>query len=1037
MNLLIMIPIYLFILIGALRLCYVRTLHETKLASIFIQETQGYYLVENLMALARDYAYQIVQNPREPHLFLSASAYRTKDKTGLENDEDHKDKWVIDFNGSLGKQQIVPDDFSLKIADNGWDIKGGPIFWKDNKKNNNDERYLAEVFMLGSLKFVSNLVPNWTIRTVQTMEIERNPLCDFQLYAEGDTTINTNINKYIDTAGTKWYSQIDGPVQINGNARFSPTNGENDNYIQFLNKFNTSGYALKLLGGENSINDYVLPQKYHMLDNHENHQVASGSGTDSYQFNRNAIDYTGDKNLEALNSYNNNNIDTTYDSYERYMFNLYRGNFNTCSRIYRPIGFDPSNYWGFWDPSKLSYVNDTYVNPQEQVLNYCFGFHNLAQSSALTSYELYSLAKNESYSPLYAIDKLRGLKEYQATEKARLVEMQKPINFPAVMLRVIIHRDPDNKNKDSFRVPNNFIFSTYINNAFPAIKDNIYLNRYFNLAFQNNTVIEFIDVKLSTTDDTEYSFDYAEAPTNCITKKNLYTNICSNKSAFHKVNAEQFVDMRNITPFAELRSTFSPTSSGDDNCPPNKLIDAGSFWTLDNYITRITGDHYNFLYDRNRAKWIQLVDIDVGKLSRFIDGASMPNTLIINTWWQSKDACLANKNYLYKGKDIRYNYSANREDFFNNYRDGSYVYPNDETHPPVIDIGVRLINATTLPQKGLTIYCPYPLYIKGDFNTTEAITTSGTCTMAVYGSDGKITASGTANVSVDGAGHVSGIANVKVVAKTATLEISLGRVKINVQGTMDKQGNVSVSGSGSLTIEITKQQIPITVSGTGTANITKFHPPALIVTDSITVLPDGWQDWRSQTDPINSHLWYGKKQTQTSEIGYGEHRRIEGTTIYADIITGRTHPHFWIKNADTTNFSTQNQRPNPDMGIHDAFRSLSDLNSSIKLHGSLMLPYYCQEQWEPPIDFCKTITNRNPNIYAYPNIDFSPRTNAGIPAGMPFYYRINRGRKTHYIGKKAYEVLSGENLYNKDWASCSFSNYHVALPNYLKYEVAP
>ncbi|MGX8716436.1 MAG: hypothetical protein ACSW8C_00415 [bacterium] len=932
MNLLIMIPIYLFILIGALRLCYVRTLHETKLASIFIQETQGYYLVENLMALARDYAYQIVQNPREPHLFLSASAYRTKDKTGLENDEDHKDKWVIDFNGSLSKQQIVPDDFSLKIADNGWDIKGGPIFWKDNKKNNNDERYLAEVFMLGSLKFVSNLVPNWTIRTVQTMEIERNPLCDFQLYAEGDTTINTNINKYIDTAGTKWYSQIDGPVQINGNARFSPTNGEDDNYIQFLNRFNTSGYALYI--NDDSLDDYVLPQKYHMLDNHENHQVASGSGTDSYQFNRNAIDYTGDKNLEALNSYNNNNIDTTYDSYERYMFNLYRGNFNTCSRIYRPIGFDPSNYWGFWDPSKLSYVNDTYVNPQEQVLNYCFGFHSLAQSSALTSYELYSLAKNESYSPLYAIDKLRGLKEYQATEKARLVEMQKPINFPAVMLRVIIHRNPDNKNKDSFRIPNNFIFSTYINNAFPAIKDNIYLNRYFNLAFQNNTVIEFIDVKLNTTDNTEYSFDYAEAPTNCITKKNLYTNICSNKSAFHKVNAEQFVDMRNITPFAELRSTFSPTSSGDDNCPPNKLIDAGSYWALDNYITRITGDHYNFLYDRNRAKWIQLVDIDVGKLSGFIDGKSMPNTLIINTWWQSKDAYLANKNYLYNDKDIRYNYSANREDFFSKYSNGSYDYPNDA--PPVIDIGVRLINATKLPKKGLTIYCPYPIYIKGDFNTNET-------------------------------------------------------------------------------------------------------KPALIVTDSITVLPDGWQDWRSQMDPINSHLWYGKNQTQTSEIGYGEHRRIEGTTIYADIITGRTHPHFWIKNADTTNFSTQNQRPNPDMGIHDAFRSLSDLNSSIKLHGSLMLPYYCQEQWEPPIDFCKTITNRNPNTYAYPNIDFSPRTNAGIPAGMPFYYRINRGRKTHYIGKKAYEVLSGENLYNKDWfsTSFSFSDYHAALPNYLKYEVAP
>ena len=75
--------IFLFILIGTLRLCNTKTLHEAKLTSIFVQETQGFYLLENLMHLARDYAYQIVQNPREPHLFLSASAYRAKDKSSF------------------------------------------------------------------------------------------------------------------------------------------------------------------------------------------------------------------------------------------------------------------------------------------------------------------------------------------------------------------------------------------------------------------------------------------------------------------------------------------------------------------------------------------------------------------------------------------------------------------------------------------------------------------------------------------------------------------------------------------------------------------------------------------------------------------------------------------------------------------------------------------------------------------------------------------------------------------------------------------
>lgn len=72
--------IFLFILIGTLRLCNTRTLHEAKLTGIFIQETQGFYLLENLMHLARDYVYQIVQNPREPHLFLSVSSFREKEK---------------------------------------------------------------------------------------------------------------------------------------------------------------------------------------------------------------------------------------------------------------------------------------------------------------------------------------------------------------------------------------------------------------------------------------------------------------------------------------------------------------------------------------------------------------------------------------------------------------------------------------------------------------------------------------------------------------------------------------------------------------------------------------------------------------------------------------------------------------------------------------------------------------------------------------------------------------------------------------------
>ena len=355
------------------------------------------------------------------------------------------------------------------------------------------------------------------------------------------------------------------------------------------------------------------------------------------------------------------------------------------------------------------------------------------------------------------------------------------------------------------------------------------------------------------------------------------------------------------------------------------------------------------MYDRNRAKWIQVVDIDVGALETALNsndtwkGDSIMPIVSINSYWQGKDARLANKNYLWGGIDIRFHYSTNRRTFFTNYADGSYVYPYDsQNFPPVIDIGVRLINASTLPNKGLTFYCPYPLYIKGNFNDSS-------------------------------------------------------------------------------------------------------KKPALIVADSITLLPDYWQDWRSQMDPNLSHLLYGPRSEQDGTCEYRVLPRLTGTKIYADIITGRTHPYFWIQQQDTISMNpkpeSQTQDPNPDMGIHDAFRALCNFSTRIDFYGSLMLPYFCQEQWEPPIDFCKKETSggRDPWFYAYPNVNMHPRQDVGIPAAMPFYYRINRGRKTHCIGESAYDALTGNTLYKKDWAleANTFSDYHDALPNYLKYEVDP
>lgn len=935
--------IFLFVLIGTLRLCCMKTMHEAKLAAIFVQETQGVYLLENLMALARDYVYQIVQNPKEPHLFLGPNAFRTQDKLNCE-----EGAYVIDFNGSLSKEQIVPEDFPLKIQDEGWEIKGGPIFWQDNKKNSSDERYLSEVFMLGTLKLDSKLIPDWTIHTVQTMEIEKNPLCDFQLYAEGDTTLTTNIGESDD-----WNTTIEGPVQINGNARFSHSNGSKSNEITFKNKFNCAGYALRLTG--TSLENYKLPEKYHMYDNSTNSKKASdkkGTTWNTYFFNGNQLTQWHNTSItESKDTISTTETEASGISYERNMFQEFEGKFNTRFRIYRPMGFDPSGYWGFWTPG--SFAVDDGIDKEEQVLNFCFGFHNLAQNSSQYAPGLY---KNPNSEILAAAKKLQGLNTYQMTEKLRLVEMQKPTNFPGVHIYIKQKQKNEKESSNPLSVPNNFVFSTYIDDAFPPSKDNVFLNRYLNLAFQDNSVIDdssYIGYSFNKQQNESYHFALDALP-RYIHSLSMYMNISKNKYACHGVGKDEGKDgyiNNNSYNIVKIKSEFSPQKHDDDSCPPHKITENSSVWTLNgNYMTRITGEHYNFLYDRNRAKWIQIVDIDVQQLTTWLNnnksvyGDSILPIVTIN----SEGTIYPNKNYKYKvnnnDEDIRINYSKNRKDFFSNNRYKSY---KDTTS--VIDIGIRLINAETLPNKGMTFCCPYPLYIKGNFNTTTP-------------------------------------------------------------------------------------------------------KPALIVADSITILPSDWQDWRSQMDPINSPLWYGLQDSDSTKKRYLAHPYTKGPTIYADIITGRTHPHYWIQYPDTTEKTDkeQTQAPNPDNGIHDAFRSLCDFNTKIEFYGSLILPYFCQEQWEPPINFCK-ITTVDPKNYAYPPLNMHLWTRSSIPAGMPFYHRINRGRKTHSIGDVAYGVLSGETLYKKDWVlqgekvtieeieanALSLPDYHEALPNYLKYETTP
>lgn len=915
--------LFLFILAATLRVCTNKTLQESKLTNVFVQETQSYYLLENLMALGRDYAYQLTQNPMMPNLLLSVFAYRDKDKS------QENTGTIIDFNGSLSKEQIVPKDFPLQISS--WDIKAGPIFWQDKKKDKNDERYLSEVFLLGALDINSNLIPNWKARIVQTMEIERNPLCDFQLYAEGDTLINGNITHENDD----WLINFYGPVQINGNTRFqfyggiNPTSGTHGCY--FYDKVKLAGHALRIQKKGLSAKSITIPQKYCFYDNstfYDNFENPYTSGTVAFKFNP----YTSNtsSNLTNLSNFSNNNsISDNYTNYEQSIFNTFNGNFMTRSRVYRPCGFDPISDWGYWYPKE-----EGGSSKNARALDMCFGLHNLCKSAANGGW--HSLYSETNSRAANAASALRELDAYQMTEKARLVETQKAINSPGFEVRLLLKTDTE-VNEASLKVPINFPYVTYNSDHFPAKNDNFYLNYYLKLKFQENSI--FSDLKFrkniygsgnhysATKDSTPNSSGFkVGGDYQCV----YWQVIQDNKLVVKSVDYNQYITDKSLDSIFITKKGFDLVGYNDSSSPPHKLIDSGDHWTLDSTQLRLhtTELGYQFIYDRNRAKWIQLLDIDVAALksevakgSGVLSGweSALNCTLKINVYSQITKTN-ANRNYRdyeYE-EDIRLNYVTKRKEFLNKYGSGTFLYSSNLC--PVIDVGVRLINAKELPAGGMTLICPYPLYIKGDFNTVNT------------------------------------------------------------------------------------------------------KPKACIITDSLTLLSNDWQDWRSSMDFGTSYLY--------SSDGKKCDPYVTPPTIYAHVITGRTHPNYWLNDSGLF----------PDFGIHDAFRTLEDFSKPLKFYGSLLLPYYCQHQWEPPIDFGHS--SRTPHWFAYVPFYLGGKgeewKKMRTTPSMPTYLKVNRGRKTQTIGSIFYNKLVNDIIGIKTEAkNYTFSNYHSALPNFLKYPENP
>lgn len=889
--------LFLFVLAGTLRLCFNQTLHESKLSSIFVQETQAYYIMENMMAMTRDYIYQLTQNPRYPCIFFGVDAFKRKG-TGK----------LFTLNTDVfAKTQIVPDGFPLKIKDSGWDLKVGPIFWQDKtyrhpNKWSIDIRYFSETFMLGALQIDSSLVPDWTMYMAQTFEIERNPLCDFGLYAEGDLAVTGNFG------GGALTFYPGRPAQINGNTRFLRYTQNSANTITFPTKLAVAGHALQVSNSTSA--SIQLPTKYGMKDNynlyHYKLKLPNASGVITYKVGS-----------TTLSSFNNSNAAT----YETTLFNSFKNNFIPRARVYRPSGFDPIGDAAFWMPEE-SGVSASF----EKIWDYTVGFRMLTREKDIG---MLSANLNRVTS---AGSSLRGLNVKQINERLCIVRSQQIMCFPGIEIRALL-KTKDEVNRASLDVANNFPYVTYASNAFPAVNDNLYLSRYFTLRTQSETV--FFDDEVRLQENNTSTYDYAMDSTG-YTSLNvpgdwIYQSIVNNKLVVSKTKTSKLF-AANAAPFLKYKSKYPVTSYTDTRYPPHKLIDCGDHWEEDTSArTRIVDDaRYNFLYDRNRGKWIQVLDFDIGAFMTYCKAnpsiwERAQRTLKFNGWWAGHRQN-ANRNYIIDGTDIRNNYPARHNTFISNANNlnGGYSYVRG-TNPPVIDVGIRLVNASSLGgihNYGMTIVCPFPLYIQGDFNVS------------------------TVNDSV------------------------------------------------------------------------------LIVADSITVLSSDFGDWSSSMNPCSSYL----RNTNPTP-----------PTICANIITGRTHPNYWPVN---------NTAIYPDFGVHDAFRTLEPFASPIKFHGTLMLPYYSMEQWEPPIDFNPKGYPRTQVISGKPYEGYGPADLANISDTlangtnhfyakstecMPTYLKINRGRKTMMLGKTTYDALVA--LYNKDSTATSytFKTYHnTDLPNYLK-----
>lgn len=964
--------ILIFIMAYLLRWGMSGSLHEANINNIFIQETQGSYLLENLMALGREYAYQITCQAKMPNIFLSGSCYRKKTEQGL-----------IDFNQFYSREQVIPKDFpwqaladetetkeengttTTTIKSRGIEIFAGPVKWDDCSYSFEypGTRHRANVLLCGTIKTYSYFMnDNWDMHMVQKMEIERIPLSDFGLYIEGD--FNYFGHEYVN------YDSLYLPIQINGMYRQLQYT-KNDTIYKNGSKLvchHGISYAGEYRTIPNKDSDGKATTTYPASD-----EVASALENRYGCYNQHSFfkEYKGFKHVGTYCAFLTKTIygESGYlgESLVGWSGRRYLWNVESQARMIRPQGFDPINDWTPASMANWCGGYNPYGDPDypKHTIQANFGEYNLICNRPLHAVGVSNLVNDKSTTKAQyknhntdvdCFQTKRNLNFDQAWEKILLCNAQSLIKQPCYH----IHITRKTKGSTLPILPMHFPYASYLKDTYPLFLDQIHLKNYYSLinipgtlAGSPHSIISNVTMtKTVATENTKSNFT-AENDTNLVhnsmwyaapkvingalklqeckvdttteTERNFYSLYASQTEGIVRLITSSTSTTEDASGTTLTWTSYSKNSDtySDWQSPPSKILyneTAPAHWDPEDNATVSLPERYVFFFDRNRSKWVQCLVIDVSMIQNNITKDNFNacnNTICIScykpasstTYEPTEGTNYCTDSNTEHNSSICKDYCTKRRTFFTSYS----TDPNDTNN-----------------------YYNYTYaYSNQDYPFVD-----------------------------------------------------LGVLLINCE-TLPHDG-LSIVSSAPLYIKGNFN----TKNDSYTVNQVERKKKAFIAADSITVLSNYWCDWASQFEPGSPFLRYRAPETDI--------------TLHATVMTGSPHPYYWDSQPDG----------NADVDSENCFaygyhviRSL-ELNVKNVYVGRLLIPYCSRYAWEPPVGFWDYINNRR--TPSTPAIWLKNTKNRTLPTpNIPYVYKVHRGNQTRMIGDSTYSQLLSD--YNRDY----------------------